>query len=226
MPVLRSPVNAIDGVATAPDAALYMPAVATVWLPKSGLIFVPAMAAEAFTSALTITPAAIEVALPTEVTSPVRLALVVTFDAVPVKLAVMVPAVKLPLPSRATMALAVFALVAVVAELLTLPAVAIVASLVSTMAAEAFMSALTMVPFGDHRARDSATIARGDNSAGYVWQRDGAIGCGICANQPDFICIICCSFKLNANVYAQCDVTSDSAAGLGQCSIGQVISSS
>jgi hypothetical protein len=107
MPVLRSPVNAIDGVATAPDAALYMPAVATVWLPKSGLIFVPAMAAEAFTSALTITPAAIEVALPTEVTSPVRLALVVTFDAVPVKLAVIVPAVKLPLPSRATMALAV-----------------------------------------------------------------------------------------------------------------------
>jgi peptidoglycan/LPS O-acetylase OafA/YrhL len=43
-----------------------------------------AIAAEALMSALTMTPAAIEVALPTEVTSPVRLALVVTVAALPV----------------------------------------------------------------------------------------------------------------------------------------------
>jgi hypothetical protein len=53
---------------------------------------------------------------------------------------VMLPAAKSPEASRATMALAVLALSAVVAELLTLPAVAMVSSLVSTMAAEALMS--------------------------------------------------------------------------------------
>ena len=63
----------------------------------------------------------------------------------PVRFAVIVPAVKLPLASRATIALAVFAEVAVVAELLTFEAVEIVASLVSTMAADALMSALTML---------------------------------------------------------------------------------
>ena len=41
----------------------------------------------------------------------------VAVEALPDKLAVMVPALKLPDPSRATMAEAVFALVAVVAEL-------------------------------------------------------------------------------------------------------------
>jgi hypothetical protein len=44
------------------------------------------------------------------------------------------------------MADAVLALVAVVAEFDTFPAVEIVASFVSTIAAEAFMSALTIVP--------------------------------------------------------------------------------
>ena len=44
----------------------------------------------------------IDVALPDEVIGPVRLALVVTFDAVPVKLAVIVPAEKLPEASRKT----------------------------------------------------------------------------------------------------------------------------
>lgn len=58
----------------------------------------------------------------------------------------MVPAVKSPLASRATRADAVFASVAVVAELLTFPAVAIVANFVSAMAAEALMSAFTRVP--------------------------------------------------------------------------------
>ena len=66
--------------------------------------------------------------------------------AVPVNAAVIVPASKLPLASRATIALAVFADAAVVAELLTFKAVEIVASLVSTMAADAFISALTIAP--------------------------------------------------------------------------------
>lgn len=71
---------------------------------------------------------------------------VVAVVALPDSAAVIVPAVKLPEPSRATIALAVFALVAVVALLLTLPAVLMVASLVSAIAADALMSALTMVP--------------------------------------------------------------------------------
>jgi hypothetical protein len=67
-------------------------------------------------------------------------------DAVPVSAAVIVPAVKLPEASLATIADAVFALAAVVALLLTLPAVAMVASFVSTIAAEALISALSIVP--------------------------------------------------------------------------------
>jgi hypothetical protein len=45
MPVLRSPVKAMLGAAALPSAALITPVVVMVWLPKSGLIFVPAMAA-------------------------------------------------------------------------------------------------------------------------------------------------------------------------------------
>jgi hypothetical protein len=63
----------------------------------------------------------------------------------PVSAAEIVPALKLPDASRATIADAVFALAAVVAELLTFDAVEIVASFVSTMAALALMSALTML---------------------------------------------------------------------------------
>ena len=63
----------------------------------------------------------------------------------PVRDAVTVPAAKSPEASRATIAEAVFASVAVVAELETLPTVEIVASFVSTIAAEALMSALTIV---------------------------------------------------------------------------------
>jgi hypothetical protein len=65
--------------------------------------------------------------------------------ALPVRLAVIVPALKLPDASRATIADAVFAELAVVAELLTFEAVEIVASFVSTMAALALMSAFTML---------------------------------------------------------------------------------
>jgi hypothetical protein len=60
--------------------------------------------------------------------------------------AVIVPAEKFPDASRATMAPGVMSLVAVVAELATLPAAVIVDSLVSAMAAESEMSALVIVP--------------------------------------------------------------------------------
>jgi hypothetical protein len=82
-------------------------------------------------------------ALVAEVALVAVLAFPVTF---PVRFAVMVPAAKLPEPSRATIALFVFTAVAVVAELLTFPAVAIVASFVSTMPALALMSAFTTLP--------------------------------------------------------------------------------
>jgi hypothetical protein len=58
----------------------------------------------------------------------------------------MVPAVKLPLASRATIALAVLALAAVVAEFDTFPAVDMVANFVSAIEALALMSVFTMVP--------------------------------------------------------------------------------
>ena len=81
--------------------------------------------------------AALPVTFP--VTFPVRSP--VTFPDI---VAVIVPALKFPLASLATMELAVFALVAVVALFDTLPAVAIVASFVSAIAALGLMSALTI----------------------------------------------------------------------------------
>jgi hypothetical protein len=59
MPVLRSPVKVMLGVAAAPSAELMTPVVVTVWLPKSGLILVPAMAAEALMSAFRMVPSRI-----------------------------------------------------------------------------------------------------------------------------------------------------------------------
>ena len=56
-------------------------------------------------------------------------------EAAPMRLAITVPAEKLPDASRATIAFATLVLVAVVAELATLPAVLIVANFVSTIAA-------------------------------------------------------------------------------------------
>ena len=70
----------------------------------------------------------------------------VAVEALPVNAAVMVPAEKFPEASRATIADAVLAFVAVVAELETFDAVEMVANLVSTIAADALISALTMVP--------------------------------------------------------------------------------
>jgi hypothetical protein len=69
---------------------------------------------------------------------------VVALEALPLNVAVIVPALKFPLASRATIALAVFAFVAVVAEFDTLPAVAIVANFVSTIPAAELISALTI----------------------------------------------------------------------------------
>ena len=66
--------------------------------------------------------------------------------ALPVRFAVIVLAEKLPYPSRATMAEAVLADAAVVAELLTFSAVEIVSSFVSEIAALALMSAFTITP--------------------------------------------------------------------------------
>jgi hypothetical protein len=63
----------------------------------------------------------------------------VAVSAFPTRLAVIAPAEKFPEPSRSTIVLGVFAEVAVVAELETFPAVEIVASLVSTIAAVASM---------------------------------------------------------------------------------------
>ncbi len=79
-------------------------------------------------------------------------------EAAPVKLALIVPAEKLPEPSRATIALAVFALVAVVAELATLPAVLMVASLVSTIAADGSISAFTINELDNNPEESLCTI--------------------------------------------------------------------
>lgn len=66
-------------------------------------------------------------------------------EAVPVKAAVIVPALKLPELSRATIAELVLAAVAVVAEFETFDAVEIVASFVSTIPAEELISASKIV---------------------------------------------------------------------------------
>jgi hypothetical protein len=70
----------------------------------------------------------------------------VAVEAFPLKAAVIVPAAKFPLVSRATIAEFVFTLVAVVAEFETFKAVEIVASFVSDIAALALISAFTMAP--------------------------------------------------------------------------------
>jgi hypothetical protein len=66
---------------------------------------------------------------PPEHTSPVKAGIVVTVEALPFKHAVIVPAQKFLLASRATIALALFKFVAVVAELATQFAVVICANL-------------------------------------------------------------------------------------------------
>ena len=71
-------------------------------------------------------------------------ALSTLLDALPLKFAITVLAEKLPEPSRNTMVFGVLVLVAVVAELATLPAVEIVANFVSTIAAAGSTSALTI----------------------------------------------------------------------------------
>ncbi len=103
------------------------------------------MAADALISALTIVPLAIIV----EVTVPVSVVYtpLVTVLALPERVAVIVPALKLPEASRATIADAVLADVAVVAELDTLLAVEIVDNLLSAIepASIAFVTVLVSV---------------------------------------------------------------------------------
>jgi len=82
----------------------------------------------------------------------------VAVAALPVRFAVMVPAEKLPDASRATIADAVLADAAVVAELLTFRAVEIVSSLVSAIAALALMSALTITPAAMAVAKDPVPL--------------------------------------------------------------------
>jgi len=95
-----------------------------------------------------LTPGRLILADPSNETPPIVLAVcnAVAVVALPERVAVIVPAVKLPDASRATIADAVFALVAVVAELDTFPVVEMVASLVSAIAAEALTSASTIDP--------------------------------------------------------------------------------
>ena len=113
VPALKLPEASL---ATIADAVLALVAVVALLdtFPAVDIVanLVSAIPADALMSASTITPAAIEVVLPTDVTSPARFALVVTLDAVPVKLAVIVPALKLPEASLATIVDAVLALVA------------------------------------------------------------------------------------------------------------------
>ena len=75
---------------------------------------------------------------------PLKFVAIVAVVALPLKLAVIVPALKFPDASRATIAFAVFPLVAEVAEFKTLPDVAIVANFVSAIAAVGDTSALTI----------------------------------------------------------------------------------
>jgi hypothetical protein len=95
-----------------------------------------------------LTPGRLILADPLNETPPIVLAVcnAVAVVALPLRAAVTVPALKLPDASLATIALAVLVFVAVVAELDTFPAVAIVASFVSAIAAEALTSASTIDP--------------------------------------------------------------------------------
>ena len=96
----------------------------------------------------------------------------------PVSAAEIVPALKLPDASRATIADAVFRLVAVVAEFETLDALEIVASFVSTIAALALMSALTMLV-----ARLSLEYAMAALKFKQLAGRRQTLACGLAAIQ-------------------------------------------
>jgi hypothetical protein len=109
---------------------------------NTGDILLPAIAAAAFMSPSTIIPGVMVVTIPVLVMSPVRLPVMEV--AVPVRLAVIVPAEKLPDASRATIVELPAAEVAVVALLDTLPTVEIVASCVSRIPAVGDISAVVI----------------------------------------------------------------------------------
>ena len=111
---------------------------------------------------------------------------VVAEDALPFKLAVMVPAAKSPFSSRVTIALAVLAFVAEVAELATFPGLEMFASLVSAMAALSLISMLAISPSVISAAVTvlfvaklpspdihGATLSRGDEP----WVVGGCVAC-------------------------------------------------
>src|SRR5580658_1171029 len=91
-----------------------------------------------------LTTVAVCVPVTSPLNEPEKLVAVVAVVALPLKFAVIVPAEKLPELSRATIALGVLVLVAVVAEFATLPAVEIVANFESAIAAAGSISALTI----------------------------------------------------------------------------------
>jgi hypothetical protein len=132
-----------------PAAKLPLASRLTIVLAVSRLVAAFASTVAAATFAADCPPTVLTtVALCVPVTSPdndpEKLVAVVAVVALPLKLAVIVPAEKLPDESRATMSFAVFALVAVVAEFATLPAVLMVANLLSAIAAAGSISALTI----------------------------------------------------------------------------------
>jgi hypothetical protein len=132
-----------------PAAKLPLASRLTIVLAVSRLVAAFARTVAAATFAAVCPPTVLTtVALCVPVTSPlndpVKLVAVVAVVAFPDKFAVMVPAEKLPDESRATIALAVLRLVAVVAEFATLPAVLMVANFESVIAADDEISALTI----------------------------------------------------------------------------------
>ena len=141
---ITSSVTLIADVENPPDALRL-----TIALAVFALVAALARTVAAATLAAVCPPTKLTtVALCVPVTSPLKepekLVAVVAVVALPFKFAVIVPAEKLPDASRVTIAFAVLALVAVVAELATFPAVEIVASLVSTIAAVGDTSAFTI----------------------------------------------------------------------------------
>ena len=94
------------------------------------------------------TPGKLMFAEPSNDTPPMFLAVAraVAVAALPVNAAVIVPALKLPEPSLATIALDVLAFVAVVALLETFPLVVMVFNFVSAIAASDFIPSFTITP--------------------------------------------------------------------------------
>src|SRR4029434_977283 len=143
-PLIISSVTRIAPAEKLPDASRFTIALAVFALVAALASTVAAATLAAVCPPTKLTTVAPCVPVPSPINDPLKLVAVVAVVALPLKFAVIVPAAKLPDPSRKTMVFAVFALVAVVAEFATLPAVLMVASLVSTIAAAGSTSASTI----------------------------------------------------------------------------------